>query len=83
MKREQLVTRLQRLRFGIIHPKSIDRNRLHYLIFQRSVLEISSRLGNFVYVFHTFNHFPKRRISAVQVRTHLVHDEEVWKLESL
>ncbi len=56
---------LEFLRFGIFHTKRIDGNRLDHLIFQRSVGIIGSCFSDAVHRLHTFNHFPKRRISAV------------------
>lgn len=73
---------LQFLRLRIIHPERLHGNALHYLIFQGSVLIIRCCLSNFIHVFYPFDHLSKRRISAIQMRACLVHDEEVWKPES-
>lgn len=69
---------LASLRFWVLYAERIDRNAFHHLIFQRSVGIIGVCGGDLVHDIQSFNHFSKRRISAVQMRACLVHDKEVW-----
>ncbi len=56
---------LKLLRFRIFHSESLDGNRLHYLIFKRSVGIIGRRFSNTVHHFHTFYYLPESGILAV------------------
>ena len=69
--------KLHFLRFGIFHTKSIYCYFYHDLIFYRSVLSVCFGCSNFIYHIHTFDHFTKRRILTIQMRTCFVHDEEL------
>ena len=58
---------LKLLRFRIFHSESLNGNRLHYLIFQGSVVITGRCLRNTVHHIHPLYHLPKRRILAVQM----------------
>ena len=65
------------LRFRIIHPKGLHGNGFDFLLIQRTILIIRVFLGNAVYHIHTFGDFAKACVSAVQMRSSLVHNEEL------
>ncbi len=68
---------LKLLRFRVFYTKSIHGNTLHHLIIKRPVGIIGGCLSDLIHHIHTFDHFSKRRVLAVQVRACLVHNEEL------
>ena len=54
-----------------------DLDRLDALVFQRLVAEICSDIGDLVDGFDAFGDLSKRRVLAIEMRSVLVHDEEL------
>lgn len=62
----------------IICAEGFHRHLLHDLRFHGSVRIIGGSLGDLIYDLHALNDFAEGCISAVQMRTCLMHDKEVW-----
>lgn len=70
-------------RFRIVNAEGFYGDFFHYLRSHGAVGIISLCFRDAVHIFHAFDHFAESGICSVQMRGVLMHDEEVWKLESL
>jgi len=64
-------------RLRIIHAEGIDSHSLHDLRFHGTIAEIGACGGDLVYHIKSLDDLSKSRVSAVQMGTGLMHDEEL------
>ena len=65
------------LRFRIIHAEGFNGHGLDLLLVQRAVAVIGVGISDLVYDIHALGDFSESGISAIQMRSSLVHDEEL------
>ena len=64
-------------RFRIIHAEGFNGHGLDLLLVQRAVAVIGVGISDLVYDIHALGDFSESGISAIQMRSSLVHDEEL------